>query len=185
MSASTSARYHSPSLDLAIAKATARVACVSSVNSASIGNANGLCHRSTTRHRPPRAPRTLTNSVAPQETSRCPPSPASAAYAPRVRTTAPASASIVLSPPGQAPGLFPVRWAPHKRELTALSPCSTLSSCRLLLSVRACPGSTVQPGSHRGFLMPPTPSTTAEKAAQTEEARLETSLRPPALHLLP
>src|SRR5262245_56992114 len=74
---------------------------------------------------------------------------------------------------------------PHKRELTALSPCSTLSSCRLLLSVRACPGSMVQPGSHRGFLMPPTPSTTAEKAAQTGEARLETGLRPPALHLLP
>src|SRR5262245_49057053 len=73
----------------------------------------------------------------------------------------------------------------HKRELTALSPCSTLSSCRLLLSVRACPGSMVQPGSHRGFLMPPTPSTTAEKAAQTGEARLETGLRPPALHLLP
>jgi len=49
----------------------------------------------------------------------------------------------------------------HKRELTALSPCSTPSSCRLLLSVRACTGSMGQPGSHRGFLMPPTPSTTA------------------------
>src|SRR6516162_8705495 len=73
----------------------------------------------------------------------------------------------------------------HKRELTALSPCSTPSSCRLLLSVRACTGSMGQPGSHRGFLMPPTPSTTAEKAAQTGEARLETGLRPPALHLLP
>src|SRR5262249_18874625 len=73
----------------------------------------------------------------------------------------------------------------HKRELTALSPCSTPSSCRLLLSVRACPGSMVQPSSHRGFLMPPTPSTTAEKAAQTGEARLESGLRPPALHLLP
>src|SRR5262249_35222444 len=45
----------------------------------------------------------------------------------------------------------------HKRELTALSPCSTPSSCRLLLSVRACPGSMVQPGAHREFLMPPTP----------------------------
>ena len=45
----------------------------------------------------------------------------------------------------------------HKRELTALSPCSRPSSCRLLLSVRACTGSMIQPGSHRGFLMPPTP----------------------------
>src|SRR6266571_3964760 len=74
---------------------------------------------------------------------------------------------------------------PHKRELTALSPCSTPSSCRLLPSARVGTGSLVQPGAHGGFLMPPTPWTTAEKAVQTGEARLETSLRPPALHLLP
>ena len=49
----------------------------------------------------------------------------------------------------------------HKRELTALSPCSTPSSCRLVLSVRACTSSLVQPGAHSGFLMPPTPWTTA------------------------
>ena len=51
--------------------------------------------------------------------------------------------------------------APHKRELTALSPCPTPSSCRLWPSIRACTGSLFQPGSHGGFLTPPTPWTTA------------------------
>ena len=49
----------------------------------------------------------------------------------------------------------------HLRVLTALSPCPTPSSCRLWPSVRACPGSLFQPGSHGGFLTPPTPWTTA------------------------
>ena len=41
----------------------------------------------------------------------------------------------------------------HKRELTALSPCPTPSSCHLWPSVRACTGSLFQPGSHGGFLV--------------------------------
>src|SRR5215831_19170156 len=73
----------------------------------------------------------------------------------------------------------------HKRALTALSPCPTPSSCCLLLSFRTCTGALCQPGSHRGFLMPSTPWTTAEKTVQTGKARLEAGLRPPALHLLP
>ena len=80
-------------------------------------------------------------------------------------------------------------WRPgacaHRRVLTALPQYSTPSSCHLLPSARVSTGSLVQPGSHRGFLTPPTPWTTAEKAVQTGEARLETGLRPPALPLLP
>src|SRR5712691_7685024 len=91
-----------------------------------------------------------------------------------------AARQCARGPAGVAPGSLT-----HKRELTALSPCPTPSSCRLWPSVRACTGSLFQPGSHGGFLMPPTPWPTAEKAVQTGEARLETGLRPPALHLLP
>ena len=79
--------------------------------------------------------------------------------------------------PPRTGGRTEARGAPvHKRELTALSPCSTPSSCRLLLSVRGCPSSLFQPGSHNGFLMSPTPWTTTEKTMQTRKARLETGL---------
>jgi hypothetical protein len=56
---------------------------------------------------------------------------------------------------------------PHKRVLTALSPCSAPASCRLWPSVRTCIGSLCQPSAHGGFLTPATPWTTAEKAMQT------------------
>ena len=46
-------------------------------------------------------------------------------------------------------------------------------------------GSLFQPGPHRAFLMPPTPRSAAQKAAQTGQARLQPGLRPGALHLLP
>ena len=71
----------------------------------------------------------------------------------------------------------------HKRELTALSRCPTPTSCRFWSSVRTCTGSLFQPGSHGGFLTPPTPWTTAEKAVQTGEARLEAG--PPTTGLVP
>jgi hypothetical protein len=74
--------------------------------------------------------------------------------------------------------------AAHKRELTALPRCPMPASCRCWPFVRACIDSLFQPGTHGGFLTLPPPWTTAEKAGQTGEARLEASLRPPTLYLL-
>jgi hypothetical protein len=45
--------------------------------------------------------------------------------------------------------------------------------------------SLLQPGTHSGFLMSPSPWVATQKAAQTREAPLEVSLRPTSLHLLP
>jgi translation initiation factor IF-2 len=74
----------------------------------------------------------------------------------------------------------------HLRVLNAPVPRQPhVSSCRFMLSVGVCRGSLGQPGAPGGFLMPPAPWTATEKAAQPREARLETSLRPAALPLLP
>src|SRR5215831_16453167 len=57
--------------------------------------------------------------------------------------------------------------------------------CHLLLSVRVCTGSVLPPSTHGRFLMDPTPWTATQKPMQVVPARLETGLRPAALHLLP
>src|SRR2546426_3689791 len=57
--------------------------------------------------------------------------------------------------------------------------------CHLLLSVRACTGSLLPPSTRGRFLMDPTPWTATQKPMQVVQARLETGLRPSALHLLP
>src|SRR6185503_12852590 len=74
--------------------------------------------------------------------------------------------------------------AAHLRVLNASVPRQPhVPSCRFMLSVGVCTGSLCQPGAHGCFLMPPAPWTATEKAAQPREARLETGLRPAALHL--
>src|SRR5215471_15352880 len=55
----------------------------------------------------------------------------------------------------------------------------------LLLSVRTCTGSLLPPSTRGRFLMDPTPWTATQKPMQVVQARLETGLRPSALHLLP
>src|SRR6266705_6186307 len=57
--------------------------------------------------------------------------------------------------------------------------------CHLLLSVRTCTGSLLPPSTRGRFLMDPTPWTATQKPMQVVQARLETGLRPSALHLLP
>jgi hypothetical protein len=57
--------------------------------------------------------------------------------------------------------------------------------CHLLPFVRLCTSALWQPDSPSGFLMSSTSWTTTEKAGQTGETRLEVSLRPAALPLLP
>jgi hypothetical protein len=108
-------------------------------------------------------------------------------YVPRARSGGcPTAGACHVARCAKPPSLRSTAGAPaHQRELIALSSCPTLSSCRLLLSVRMCTGSLFQPASHSGFLMSPTPWTTAEKAVHTREARLETVCRPLALPLLP
>ena len=58
-------------------------------------------------------------------------------------------------------------------------------SCHLVPSVRGCLGSLLQPRAYCGFLMHPLPWTSAQKAAQARQARLEARCRPSALYLLP
>ena len=67
--------------------------------------------------------------------------------------------------------------------LRPLSP--TYPSRHLLLTAEAWARSLCQPCPHSAFLMPPTPRSATQKAAQTREAHLEAGLRPTALYLLP